>query len=275
MPDLVPRDRIDRTALERIIQRAAELQASEREIGEGLTEAEVMQLGQEVGIPAPYLRQALMDERTRGMTTAERGVAAWLAGPRRVAASRTIDGTPERLDAALSHWLKEGELLQVKRRYPDHTLWEAQQGAFASIKRGLGLGGRRYVLAEARDVATYAIPVDDHRCHVRLVGDLRNTRTEYLAGAGVVGGVGALATGAGLLMGVLVPVAALPAVLALPIGLAIARARRRKLERFHVALEQVLDRLEHGEIHLPKQPGAPQVTPLGRIADEIRRSLRS
>jgi hypothetical protein len=46
---------ISREALERIIQRAAELQAGERDIGEGLTKDEVLALGKDVGIPNRYL----------------------------------------------------------------------------------------------------------------------------------------------------------------------------------------------------------------------------
>ena len=48
---------ISREALERIIQRAAELQAAERDIGEGLTKDELLTLGQDVGIPTRYLQQ--------------------------------------------------------------------------------------------------------------------------------------------------------------------------------------------------------------------------
>lgn len=274
MTDLVPsHGRIDRTALERIIQRAAELQAGEREIGEGLTEGELMALGEEVGIPAPYLRRALVEERTRSLTAAESGAVVWLAGPARVAASRTIAGTTARLEAGLGHWMKHGELLQVKRRYPDQTVWEAQQGAFASIKRSLGFGGRRYLLAEARDVAGCVIPVDEHRCHVRLVADLRNTRRDYLVGGGVMATLGTLATGAGFLLGVIAPVAVLPAALTLPLGFAIARGHRAKRERIHVALEQVLDRLEHGEIRATPGAGGGRAGAFVRIADEIKKSL--
>jgi hypothetical protein len=51
MTDLVPdTSRIDRAALERIIRRATEIHASEREIGDGLTESELMTLGRDVGI---------------------------------------------------------------------------------------------------------------------------------------------------------------------------------------------------------------------------------
>ena len=57
--------RFDRAALERIIQRAAELQTSERDIGENLTPDDVLALGKEVGIPSRYLQQALLEERTR------------------------------------------------------------------------------------------------------------------------------------------------------------------------------------------------------------------
>ena len=59
-----PAGRIDRTALERIIQRAAELQTAEREIGDTLTSDELLALGREVGIPVRYLQQALLEERT-------------------------------------------------------------------------------------------------------------------------------------------------------------------------------------------------------------------
>ena len=52
---------IDRAALERIIQRAAELQTAEREIGEGLSTEQVLELGREVGIPGRYLQQALLE----------------------------------------------------------------------------------------------------------------------------------------------------------------------------------------------------------------------
>ncbi|HEU5041691.1 MAG TPA: hypothetical protein VFT84_12750, partial [Gemmatimonadales bacterium] len=57
--------RIDRAALERIIQRAAELQTSERDVGDSLSSDEVMALGREVGIPGRYLQQALLEEQTR------------------------------------------------------------------------------------------------------------------------------------------------------------------------------------------------------------------
>src|SRR2546428_4409692 len=79
---MMGKDLISRDALERIIKRAAELQAGEREIGEGLTTHEVLALGKDVGIPDRYLRQAMLEEQTRIVPEVATGTWAWLAGPR-------------------------------------------------------------------------------------------------------------------------------------------------------------------------------------------------
>lgn len=265
--------RLDRAALERIIRRAAELQAGEREIGEGLTEDEVLQLGREVGIPASLLRQALMEERTRVVVPGERGLGPWLVGPRRVAAQRTIAGDAGQIQTALQHWMVEGELLQVKRRYPDQTAWEPARGAFASLKRSFRAGGRAYALAEAEEVSAQVVTVDDARTHVRMVADLANTRRRYAGGAAALFAVGASLTGIALLIGGFGVFGLAPVPLAALLALAVARSRHREVARVQVALEQVLDRLEHGDIQLPHAFPGPRQSAFVRIADEIRKAL--
>src|SRR2546430_10664348 len=89
---------ISREALERIIQRAAELQAGEHDIGDGLTETELLSLGQDVGIPARHLRQALLEERTRRLEPARRGVIAWPPRPGRPSAPRPLPRDPRGLE---------------------------------------------------------------------------------------------------------------------------------------------------------------------------------
>lgn len=271
MADLVPRgQRIDRDALERIIRRAAELQAGEREIGEGLTESELMRLGDEVGIPAPYLRRALMEERTRGVADRERGIVTWLTGPRKVAAGRIIEAEAEKTEQALHRWMSDQELLQVKRRYPDSTSWEARKGALALIRRSLDLEGRQYKLARAREVVGEVVKLEENRCHVQLVADLGNTVGQHLGGFAFFAGAGTLTTAVLLSLGFFAPLAIAPAVVAVPAAFGVARARRRTVERVQVALEQVLDRLEHGD-----SPGEPRRSygPLGRVAGDIRKNL--
>jgi hypothetical protein len=68
-------DLIDKKALERIVRRAAELQAGAAEIGDGLTSKEVLALGKDVGIPEGYLRQAMLEEQTRAAD--EGSIGTW------------------------------------------------------------------------------------------------------------------------------------------------------------------------------------------------------
>src|SRR2546430_12330041 len=81
------------------------------------------------------------------------GVLAWLVGPGRLSAQRVVAGEPAVIDRALGTWMQEEELLQVKRRYADHTTWEPKVGAFASIQRALGAGGRRFAPAAGAETA--------------------------------------------------------------------------------------------------------------------------
>jgi hypothetical protein len=275
MSDTVPTGkRLERAALERVILRAAQLQAGSRDLEEGLTEDDLLKLGSEVGIPAPYLRQALMEERMRAAQPEETGVAAWLAGPRFVAADRTVSGTLESARASLEHWMGEGELLQVKRRFADQTTWEPRRGTVASLKRSFRMGGRDYHLSRAREVAGQVTALDAQRVYVRLVADVGNSRRDQLGGAGVVATAGAGVAGVLVLLGFTAPLAVLAVPVAGAAAFAVARAHRREADRVQIALEQVLDRLEHGEITVPSKGRRTGPPALDWIADEIRRSLR-
>src|SRR5216117_4381023 len=203
---------IRREALERIIQRAAELQAGEQDIGEGLTEPELLALGQNVGIPSRYLRQALLEEQTRPPAEARAGVLAWLVGPARLSAQRVVAGEPAVIDRALGTWMQQEELLQVKRRYADHTTWEPKVGAFASIQRALGAGGRRFALARATEVAGQATPLESGFCHVQLSADVHNVRTQRLGIAASLIAMGVAATGVLLALAFLGPFSYIPLV---------------------------------------------------------------
>jgi hypothetical protein len=274
MHDLVPHSRIDRAALERIIRRAAEIQAGERDIGDGLTEQELMQLGHEVGIPSGYLQRALLEERTRAVTGAEPGLGGWLAGPTRLAAQRTIPGDARNVREALNKWMTEGELLAVKRRYPEQTSWEARQDMFSSIKRGLQIGGHSYELSRAKEVVGQVVPLEEGRCHVQLLADLSNTRRSHLGGAATLAGLGVVATMIGVTLNVFLPVALIPAAVGALLGFVTARRRRTHLERVNVGLEQVIDRLEHGEIEATPRLAAPRQSAFLRMADEIKKTFR-
>jgi len=262
---------IDRKALERIVRRAAELQAGSQDIGEGLTSQEVLALGKDVGIPEGYLRQAMLEEQTRGATDESVGTWAWLTGPRALSAHRVVPGDRATVERALNRWMTEEELLQPKRQYADRTTWEAKPGAFASIQRALS-GRRRYSLASAAQISSQVVQLEPGFCLVRLEADVSQQRRNRISGGMVLATIGWAMTGAAVLVA---PPLALAQILTMAPGLgltvgaaAIARAHRGANERMQVGLEQVLDRLERGEVRgTPGQVSLPFV----RIAEEVRK----
>src|ERR1700754_103471 len=115
-----PPSRLDRSSLERVLARAAELQggSADAEPSEQFTEAQLIELGKEVGLSPQNLRQALAEERTRSpLVEGERGLAAPMFGPGRIAASRIVDGKPGDVLAAIDTWMQKQELLIVKRHH--------------------------------------------------------------------------------------------------------------------------------------------------------------
>ena len=264
---------IRRDALERIIQRAAELQAGEQDIGEGLTEPELLALGQDVGIPSRYLRQALLEEQTRPPAEARGGVLAWLVGPGRLSAQRVVAGEPAVIDRALGTWMQQEELLQVKRRYADHTTWEPKVGAFASIQRALGAGGKSFALARASEIAAQVTQLETGFCHVCLIADVRRQRRQRLWGAAGLVVFGAALGGVAPVLGAIAPWAAVPMIAAWAAALGVARRHRYDNERLQVGLEQVLDALERGDLRAEQLASRTRPSALGRIADEIRKTF--
>src|SRR6266566_4637779 len=101
------KDLISQEALERIIKRAAELQAGEHDVGDGLTSNEVLALGKDVGIPDRYLRQAMLEEQTRITPDVATGTWAWLTGPRSIVAHRVVPGDRATVERALTRWMTE------------------------------------------------------------------------------------------------------------------------------------------------------------------------
>jgi hypothetical protein len=244
--------RLDRSALERILARAAELQAADSDPSEAmLTEAQLLEVGREVGLAPEHIRQALAEERSRSLVPVERGTLAQLFGPAIAHASRTVRGTAEGVFALLDAWLQRGDCLQVKRRFADRVLWEPRTGFLTEIRRALNVGGHGYHLSHAREVSATVVPVDDGRVLVRLEADLTNVRRQRVASGGAVIGGGAIGTATLLALGFFPAIAVAPAIVATLGGYFAARSHGPLVARAQVALEQLLDRLERGETPRP------------------------
>lgn len=261
---------LDRATLERVLARAAELQAHQADVGEGLTEGQLIEIGREVGISVQNLRQALAEERGRLTLARDDGFEGRLAGPAFAIASRTLSGTPERVMEALLRWMEREECLQVKRRFPDRSTWEPRKDFVSSVRRSFNVGGRGYALARAIEVGATVVPVDDGRVLVRLDADFSPARRARVIGGGAMAVGGTLAGASPLVIGAAVipdpsmiffavagAIAAAGTLGSVAGGLGIARTHRSVVERGQLALEQILDALEHsqGEGARPRIPG--------------------
>lgn len=260
---------LDRSALERVIARAAELQAGELDPGEYVSEDRLLDIAKEVGLAPHHMRQALAEERTRVAVPEETGAVARFAGAARVVATRVVTGTPAEVLSSLDTWMQREECLAIKRRFPERIVWEEHRGFWTQLRRGMDMGGRRYVLARAHDVSATTVPVDERRSLVRLEADLSNVRTGRLAGGGASAAVGTVAGGALLALGFFPLAAIAPVVLGAAGGYGIARSHRGVAARAQLALEQVLDRVETREPHQPRAIG----TAIEALVDRATRGL--
>jgi hypothetical protein len=247
--DPAPKDApvLDRAGLERVLARASELQASVGDRPEALSEQQLLDLGSEVGISPEHLRQALAEERDRGLLPAEGGLAVALAGTAGIHAARVVSGSPATVLAALDTIMQRDEVLVLKRRFPERLAWEAQRGLIGGLRRGFALSGRTYHLAAATDVTASVAAVDETRIHVRLTANFADVRAHRIELASVSALALLVAAVPFLIMGVAPLLAVLPALLLGGSALAVIRRQyRRLLVRAQLGLEQVLDKLQYG-----------------------------
>ena len=269
--------RIDRAALERIIQRAAELQTADRDIADGLTPDQVLALGREVGIPGRFLQQALLEERSRLVTVPPAGAWERIAGPAHAVAQRAVPGEVPAIESALVEWMEDKEFFCVQRRQPGRVTWEPLGGIAAAVRRSTAAfrrGSSAMTLARADTVSATVFPLEPGWCHVTLTAGARRARAEFVGGGAALAGAGVLSSGLMVVLGALLPVAFIPLPVAIGLGYGVARQYRPALARVQLGLERALDQLEHGGAHAaPRLPGR-SAGLLGMLAEEIRRSLR-
>lgn len=249
---------LDRTAIERILARAAELQSANasRDQSGMLTEAELIEIGREAGISRETLTQALAEERSRVALPEEHGFVASITGPGIATASRTVKAEPHEILATIDSWMQREECLRVQRRFPDRITWEPRSGFLGTIQRNLNLSGRGYHLMRASQVAATIIPVDAERVLVRLDADLTESRGSRVRVAGGALATGILGSGLIAVIGsvLLTPdafillggAAAVPTLAGAGAGYQIGKGHRIVVLRAQLALEQTLDRLEYG-----------------------------
>lgn len=251
----LPARRLSSQELEAVIRRAVELQTTQSGAADdGIAEAEVMRIGQELGLDPGSVRQAITE--VRGQAPSEKGAVARVMGPRTVRAGRTVRRPAAEVGLLLEEYLLKCEYMVVQRRFADRTRYVRAQGVAASFgraKQKIGAVHRPLDLPQL-DVAVSA--VDENTSFVEVSVDLTAVRGG-LAGAGA--GIGTAAAAGIAAFALATPIVDPVALLGIPAfagTLATMRGifgivRGGNQER----LESFMDRLEHGELKVPASGG--------------------
>ena len=269
-------ERVDRAAIERIIQRAAELQTGERDLDDGLTKEELLALGKEVGIPERHLRQALLEDRSRTELPAARGWLDSALGSAVVSAQRVIQGDGATIEQRLLRWMDDQELLTVQRQQPGRITWEPVRGMQSALKRSAAVltGKSPFMLSRAQLVSATIAPLEPGFCHVSLTADLRSARGGIVVGMAAVTSLGGAAA---IILGILSPfawAALLPIPFAVGPSILLSREFRPVAQRALLGLERALDHLERGAVKPIHAVPADAAGLMGAVLSEVRKALK-
>ena len=248
----LPARRLSSNELEAVIKRAVELQTErETDMTDGLTDAEVLRIGQDLGLEQHLVRRAIAE--VRSLPPEESGLLSGMMGPGLVRAARTVRRPAVELGMFLERYLIECEFMVVERRFPDRTRYVRAQGIGAAVGRTFSKVGSRVAPLDLQKVDVGVALADEDSSLVTLAVDLTGVRAGTAAGAWLtgLGGGGALA--------VVVLASTAPPLLALAgAGVAAAGALVGRgaygvvVRQTQNKLEAFLDRVEHGELRLPQ-----------------------
>lgn len=259
---------LPRAAVERVLARAAELQAAtEPEPGETISEARLLEIAREVGLDPAHVQQAIAEHRSPAAgPISDRGVLLEALGPSVVSAQRTVYGTPLAILDRLEAVLPTLERLAIVRRQPDRLILEPRHDPLGNLLRQFGVaGGRRFDLVRADAIHITATRIDDARLVLRIEAILHRARREARTSVFTVAGVLAfLCAGIALpltLFALMVPAFAMVTTLLLvAISAALTawawvgfrRGYRALTDRVSQRIDALLDDVEHERLQPPR-----------------------
>ncbi len=270
-------DKIDRSAIERIIQRATELQTGERDISDGLTAEEVVTLGKEVGIPERYLQQAMLEERSKSIVAPSKpGFLDRAIGPGIVRAERVVRGEAEKVEQRLISYLDEHELFTIQRQQPGRISWEPLRGMQGALRRSSAIfqGNRPFMLSRVTLLSATVLALEPGFCHVSLAAELKGSRSAYIGGGLALTSLGAAGAVIFFVLSPFAYLATVPVLVGAGVGWGITRQYGPLADRARLGLERALDHLERGEPKpshaLPSRTGGV----VGAILEEVRKAIQ-
>lgn len=259
-------ERLDRDEVDRILDRAHQLDASTPEADSGVEPEALIAAAGEVGIDPNAVRDSLAIERLSIATPPARRFDR-LAGASEIVIEREVYLTVDQALAGLEAWFVSPHRLICDRRSQGILFARRRSDVSAKVARTMSTARGEGRLA-ATSLVVEAVPQivgstpAQPRTLVRISADRSTPRQLRLAGGGSLGGVG-VAAGAGAAAAgvyIAVPFLALPLTVG---GYAVARSGRGHADRLELELERLLSRVERGE-----QPASL----LGRMANRARRA---
>ncbi|HSJ24758.1 MAG TPA: hypothetical protein VK929_08835 [Longimicrobiales bacterium] len=246
-PAPAPTRRLTTGELEAVIRRAVELQSDPAGPDEGVSEADVVRIGQELGLEPAAVRRAVAE--VRGRAPEERGALTRLVGPATVRASRVMPRPAAATSTVLDRYLRKAELMVPQRRFPDRTRYGRDTSLAAGLSRiGQSLS-RSHKPLRMNQLDISVSPLDDASCLVEVSSELRGVRGG-LAG-GVMGSTGGAATAWAATVWA-TPIADPLMLLGVPALAGAWLGMRAIYESIYSTtqdkLESLLDRLEHDEL---------------------------
>lgn len=245
--------RVSREQFDAVLRRASELAAQDTGHDEGtLSEAELLRIAGEVGLPEHHVRRALTELE---YAPATKSVLDRLMGPAEVVVGRVVPGAPDELADRIDEFLVGGRLLQRLRRSPTVLQFRPSVDWVSQFARAASGTARKYFVASARSVKVTFEAAGDGSTKVVFAVD-PGIRSDHVLGAIAWGGTAALASafGAGVAIATVGPVeAAIMGGTAVAGGVSwaatgvAARAHRRKHAHVQAEIEGILDQLERGE----------------------------
>jgi hypothetical protein len=181
--------KLNRLDVELVLRRAAELESerpdphSGEDASAGLSEQDLLRLGEEAGLSPASLRRALAEHRRGQIHTDDSGSLARALGRAQIVLSREIPGPPEPVQRAVDRFLRE-QLMVVRRHHGDRVEWERARGLWPGLARSLDFA-RRYAFGPVTRVETLVVAEGEDTTSVTFRIDLHELRRDRLVRAGL------------------------------------------------------------------------------------------
>jgi hypothetical protein len=168
--------------LEAVIRRALELQSNaSARADESLSEADVVRIGQELGLDAATVRRAMAEVHGRPVEK-ESGALVALAGNKTVRVSRVIPRDAASVGALIDRLLREIELMVPERRSGNRIHYEKNPSLAAMVSRVTQNFSRSEKPLKLDEIDVVVSAIDENSTLVELSVNFGDRRSGIVAG---------------------------------------------------------------------------------------------